>query len=110
MNVYYYSVYLKTLKKNFMLVIMATVLLIPTFFIWAGIPLFIIGGLIENLTNNALLVHLCISLSGGLLFSLPFMPINFKAEKKYSQYNRAWCSKVFHVCTNNIHISLFSNF
>ncbi|WP_174615288.1 hypothetical protein [Virgibacillus ihumii] len=80
MNIYYDS-YFKTLKKNFMLVIMAIVLLIPTFFIWAGVPFFIIGGVMESLTTNPLLVHLCISLSGGFLFSLPFMPINLKAAK-----------------------------
>lgn len=80
MNVYYHS-YLKVLKKNFMLIIMALVLLIPTFFIWAGVPFFIIGGVVENITTNLLLVHLCISLSGGFLFSLPFVPINFKVSK-----------------------------
>lgn len=80
MNVYYHS-YLKSLKKNFMLVIMALVLLIPTFFIWAGVPFFIIGGAVENITTNPLLVYISISLSGGLLFSLYFVPINLKAAK-----------------------------
>ncbi|WP_085524779.1 hypothetical protein [Tuberibacillus sp. Marseille-P3662] len=80
MNVYDHS-YLKALKKNFMLVIMALVLLIPTFFIWAGVPFFIIGGIVENSTTNSLLVHLCMSFSGGLLFSLYFVPINFKTAK-----------------------------
>src|SRR5699024_11035891 len=60
---------------------MALVLLIPTVFIWAGVPFFIIGGVVENITTNPLLVHFCISLSGGFLFSLPFVPINFKASK-----------------------------
>ncbi|WP_010530181.1 hypothetical protein [Lentibacillus jeotgali] len=80
MNIYYHS-YLKSLKKNFMLVIMALILLIPTFFIWAGVPFFIIGGLVENITTKPLLVYISILLSGGFLFSLYFVPINLKAAK-----------------------------
>lgn len=75
---YYGQSYLKILKRNFMLLIMAFVLLILTFFIWAGIPVFIIGGAVSNIISNPIFILLCISVSGGFLFSLYFLPINFK--------------------------------
>lgn len=78
---FYFHSYLKVLKKNFMLLIMALVLLIPTFFIWAGVPFFIIGIAVADLTSNLILIHLGISLSGGLLFSLYFAPINLKVAR-----------------------------
>ena len=39
MNLYIHN-YIEVLKRNFMLVIMALVLLVVTFFIWAGVPFF----------------------------------------------------------------------
>lgn len=69
------------LKKNFMLVIMASVLLVLTFFLWAGVPVFIIGSFVSELTSNLAIIHLCISISGGFLFSLFFVPINLKVAK-----------------------------
>lgn len=65
-----------------MLVIMTLVLLIVTFFIWAGIPVFVIGIAVADLTSNFVLTHLGISLSVGLLFSLYFIPINLKVARK----------------------------
>jgi len=77
----YLQNYSNVLKKNFMLVIIALVLLVLTFFIWAGVPLFIIGNSVEELTSNLVIIHLCISISGGFLFSLFFVPINLKVSK-----------------------------
>ena len=77
----YFQNYLIVLKRNFMLVIMASLLLILTFFIWAGFPVFIIGGLVADLTANLAIIHFCISLSAGFLFSLFFVPINLKVAK-----------------------------
>lgn len=45
-----------------MLLIMALVLLILTLFIWAGVPFFIIGIAVADLTSNLILIHLGISL------------------------------------------------
>ncbi|MBM7602584.1 hypothetical protein JOC75_000554 [Metabacillus crassostreae] len=73
--------YSMVLKKNFMLVIIASVLLFFTFFIWAGVPVFIIGNFISELTSNLPIIYLCISISGGFLFSLFFVPINLKVAK-----------------------------
>ncbi|MGP4038531.1 hypothetical protein ACTWP4_01285 [Gracilibacillus sp. D59] len=70
--------YSNVLKKNFMLLIMGSVLLILTFFIWAGVPFFIIGNAVAEITSNMAIIHFCISISGGLLFSLFFVPINLK--------------------------------
>lgn len=79
---YYFNSYLSVLKRNFMLVIIALILLIPTFFIWAGIPFFIVGSAVGNLTASPILIYLCISLSGGLIFSLYFLPINLKVARE----------------------------
>ncbi|MDQ0158101.1 hypothetical protein [Alkalibacillus salilacus] len=91
----YFHMYLKSLKKNFMLVIIALVLLIPTFFIWAGIPIFIIGGAVENLTTNSSLIYLSVSLSGGFLFSLYFLPFNLKVARNMASAMRYNMVKTF---------------
>lgn len=76
-----------------MLVIIASVLLVVTFFIWAGVPVFIIGSAGANLTTSQFLVNLCISFSVAIIFSLYFLPINLKVAqdiaitKKRSSYN-----------------------
>lgn len=64
-----------------MLVLMALVLLAVTFFIWTGVPFFIISSLVAELTSNFVIVYLCISLSGGILFSLYFVPLHLKVAK-----------------------------
>ncbi len=64
---------------------MALFLLALTFFIWAGVPFFIIGSAIAELTSNMIIIHLCISLSGGFLFSLFFVPINLKVAKNIAE-------------------------
>ncbi|MFD1928913.1 hypothetical protein ACFSFY_12800 [Sporosarcina siberiensis] len=90
---YYCNSYLNVLKRNYMLVIIAAVLLVVTFFIWAGIPVFFIGGAVAGLTTSQFLVNLCISLSVAIIFSLYFLPINLKVAqdiadtKKRSTYN-----------------------
>ena len=80
MNLYFQN-YIIVLKRNFILVIIASLLLILTFFIWAGLPIFIIGGLVADLTANLAIIHFCIALSAGFLFSLFFVPINLKVAK-----------------------------
>ena len=46
---------------------------------WCSI--FIIGGLVADLTSNFVIIYFCISMSGGLLFSLYFVPVNLKVAK-----------------------------
>ncbi|WP_449539723.1 hypothetical protein [Ferdinandcohnia sp. Marseille-Q9671] len=74
----YFQNYTYVLKKNYMLVIMSSMLLLLTFFIWAGVPVFVIGSAVSDVTANFVIVHLCMSLTGGFLFSLYFVPINVK--------------------------------
>ncbi|PWA09449.1 hypothetical protein DCC39_13205 [Pueribacillus theae] len=64
----YFQTYLRVLKSNFMLVVMASVLLVLTFFIWAGFPFFLIGGAVADLTANLAIIHFCISLSRRTTF------------------------------------------
>lgn len=87
MNLYCKN-YSIVLKKNFMLVIMAFALLIFTFFLWAGVPVFIIGSFISELTSNLAMIYFCISISGGFLFSLFFVPINLKVAKHIAKINK----------------------
>lgn len=77
----YVQNYLNVIKKNFMLIIIASVPIVLTFFIWAGFPIFIIGGIIADTTTNLAIIYSCISFSGGFLFSLFFLPINIIAGK-----------------------------
>ncbi|MHA6251500.1 hypothetical protein [Oceanobacillus sp. CAU 1775] len=80
MNLYLHN-YLDVFKRNFMLVVMAMVLLAVTFFVWAGIPFFVVGSLIAEFTSNYVIIYFCISLSGGFLFSFYFAPFNLKVSK-----------------------------
>ena len=90
----YSAAYKKVLRKNFMLVIIAFVLLFPTFFVWAGIPFFIIGGAVGHITTSPILVYLCVALSGGFLFSLYFLPLNVKVARYMAdtKESSAWYS------------------
>lgn len=96
MNLYFKS-YLNVLKRNFMLVVIASVLLFVTFFIWAGVPLFVIPSLLNEFTSNFEIAYLCISLSGGFLFSLYFVPLNLKVAKNVGNIkgNRTTISFVY---------------
>lgn len=76
-------------KKNFMLFVMAFMLLIVTFFIWAGVPLFVVGSVVAQFTKNIVIVTLFVSLSGGFLFSLYFLPFNVKVAKNISNIKRS---------------------
>lgn len=77
----YVQTYRDLFKRNFMLVLIACTFLIFTFFIWAGFPIFIVGHAVSQFTANVVIIHACISLSGGFLFSLFFVPINLKVAK-----------------------------
>ncbi|WP_047980223.1 hypothetical protein [Ornithinibacillus contaminans] len=81
MSLYFQSL-ANVLKNNFMLVLMAAVLLVMTYFIWFGVPIFIIGSAVADVTSNLFIIHVCVSLSGGILFSLYFVPFNLKVAKK----------------------------
>ncbi|BDH62240.1 hypothetical protein MTP04_23700 [Lysinibacillus sp. PLM2] len=81
----YFQTYSNVLKKNFMLVIMASVLLVLTFYIWVGFAIFIVGASVAELTANLIIIHLSISISGGFLFSLFFLPINLKVAKNIAE-------------------------
>ncbi|WP_077319085.1 hypothetical protein [Virgibacillus proomii] len=78
---YYYDIYRDILKKNFMLVVIALILLFPTFFIWVGIPIFFVGNALDNIITSRFLIYLGISFSGSCIFSLYFLPINLKVTR-----------------------------
>lgn len=94
MSVYLHN-YLEVFKKNFMLLVMAMVLLAVTFFIWAGIPFFIIGNLVAKLTSNSVITYLSISLSGGFLFSLYFVPFHLKVAERIGNIKGNHIAKSF---------------
>lgn len=91
----YLNSYIKVLKRNYLLVLMASVLLTVTFFIWAGVPFFIVPSLLSKLTSNFVIVFLCISLSSGVLFSLYFVPLNLKVAKNIGNIKGSHTSKSF---------------
>jgi len=64
-----------------MLVTMAFALLVFTFFLWSGVPVFMIGSFVSELTSNLAIIHFSISISGGILISIYFVPINLKVAK-----------------------------
>jgi hypothetical protein len=94
LNLYIHN-YIEVLKKNFMLVVMALGLLVVTFFIWAGVPFFLIGSILADFTTNIIIVFVCVSLSGGFLFSLYFVPLNLKVAKEISRIRGIRTTKSF---------------
>jgi hypothetical protein len=94
LNLYIHN-YIEVLKKNFMLVVMALGLLVVTFFIWTGVPFFLIGSILADFTTNIIIVFVCVSLSGGFLFSLYFVPLNLKVAKEISRIRGIRTTKSF---------------
>lgn len=95
---FYSQIYSFVLKKNFMYVIMASMLLILTFFLWAGVPVFIVGNLVSDITSNLAIIYLCISISGGFLFSLFFVSINLIVAKQIAKIkNRSVMTSFIHI-------------
>ena len=74
----YREAYASVLKKNFMLLIIALVLVFFTFAYWIGIPLFVVSSMLDKLHMSIFISIVCIFLSAGLLFSLLFIPLNIK--------------------------------
>lgn len=77
----YVKSYLRVLRRDFMLVAMAFVLLAVTFGIWAGVPFFLIGSFVGDFTSNVAIIYFSISLSGGFLVSVYFVPFHLNVAK-----------------------------
>lgn len=74
----YREAYATVLKKNFMLLIMAVVLVFFTFAYWIGLPLFVVGSILGALHIPYFMLSVCVYLNAGLLVSLFFIPLNLK--------------------------------
>lgn len=77
----YLEAYASVLKKNFMLLIIALVLVFFTFSYWIGIPLFVVSNILDKLHMPIFISIVCTILSAGLLLSLLFIPLNLKAAR-----------------------------
>lgn len=84
----YLQHYKQVLKTNYMLLVMVLILLPITFFIWIGFPVFVVGSMVANFTTSIIINHFCIALSVGLIFSLYFIPFNFKVARNVATMNR----------------------
>ncbi|MBO1511047.1 hypothetical protein [Metabacillus bambusae] len=115
----YFQSYLTVLKRNSMLLVIVSLLSFLTFFIWAGLPVYIIGSSVAELTTNLGVIHFFISVSGGFLFSLLFIPINLQVAKKiadikhrsvvssFLRIETIWiliCSVIFEIILGNLFI------
>lgn len=85
---FYIKNYFSVLKRNYMLLVMALVLSAVTFFIWVGVPFFIIGSFVAEFTSSFILTYISISLSGGFLFSFYYVPVNVKVAKNIAVIRR----------------------
>ncbi|MBM7602674.1 hypothetical protein JOC75_000644 [Metabacillus crassostreae] len=96
----YFQSYLSVLKSNYMLLVIASLLSFLTFFIWAGLPVFIIGTAVAELTTNLGVIHFFICVSGGFLYSVMFIPINLQVAKKIAELkNRSVVSSFLRIET-----------
>ena len=77
----YREAYVSVLRKNFMLLIIAFVLVFFTFAYWIGIQIFVIGNMLDRLHIPVLISAVCVFLLVGLLFSLFFIPLNIKVAR-----------------------------
>lgn len=74
----YWEAYATVLKKNFMLLIIGLVLVFFTFAYWVGIPVFVVGGMFDELRMPNFISIVILFLSAGFLFSVLFIPLNIK--------------------------------
>lgn len=74
----YREAYATVLKKNFMLLIIGLVLVFFTFAYWVGIPVFVVGGMLDELRMPNFISIVILFLSAGFLFSVLFIPLNIK--------------------------------
>lgn len=74
----YREAYAIVLKKNFMLLIIGLVLVFFTFAYWVGIPVFVVGGMLDELRMPNFISIVILFLSAGFLFSVLFIPLNIK--------------------------------
>lgn len=74
----YLEAYTTVLKKNFMVLIMLTVLLIVMFAFWVGIPFFLLGNLLFDFNIPNSLKLFIITVCIAILFTSFFIPINWK--------------------------------
>lgn len=81
----YANAYKSILKTNFMLLIIAIVLLFFTFGYWLGIPVFIVSMWLFELNTPWYVQVIGVSLSVGILISLFFIPINLKVARRVAE-------------------------
>lgn len=77
----YSKTYLRVLKKNFILLIVTIALLFFTFGFWMGIPVYVIGDILSKYDTPHYIQNICVLFGIGLLFSIFFVPINFKVAE-----------------------------
>lgn len=91
----YRKAYAIVLRKDFMLIMIALVLMFVTFAFWIGIPIILVGNFISNLKVSIFIQIFCISLSVGLSFSLFFIPIHLKVARVVGEMKTESTLKVF---------------
>lgn len=78
-----------------MLIAIALVLLAATFPFWAGVPFFLVGSFVADISFNYGFVYTSIGLSGGFLFSIYFVPFNLKVARKIASVRNCSVAKAF---------------
>ena len=81
----YSKMYLHVIKKNFMLLIVTIALLFFTFAFWMGIPVYVISDFLSKFNTPHHIQNVCVLFGICILFSIFFIPINFKVAKALSE-------------------------
>ncbi|CAM4003720.1 hypothetical protein [Lederbergia lenta] len=91
----YSKVYSSVLRKNFMLLIIASFLLIVMFAFWIGVPFFVLGNFLFDLNIPNYLKLFFITVFVGMLFTSFFIPINWKVAYEIGGIKQQSKVKVF---------------
>lgn len=81
----YREAYVKVLKKNFMLLIIAIALVVLTFGFWFGIPIIANGNTLSKINTPIYIQVICMSISVGIFLSLFFIPFHLEVAKKVGE-------------------------
>lgn len=79
----YSKTYLQVLKKNFILLMITIALLFFTFAFWIGVPVYIISDILSKFKTPQSIQNISILIGIGFLFSIFFIPINFKVAEVF---------------------------
>ncbi|MGE7920808.1 hypothetical protein ACQKM9_18000 [Viridibacillus sp. NPDC093762] len=91
----YSKAYRDFLKKDFMLLVIAIVLLFFTFGLWMGVPVFVVGIFLWEINIPPFISIILVLLLISVLFTIFFIPMNIKVAKTIGKIKNRSTLRIF---------------